>query len=97
MKDNSTTTIVRYTLKEVKNLPDDTDWKRVDSMTDDDIYLDALDDPDAQPTDAEFWFRKTDPPISDETVSIEVPKVLIPTIRKLIAEHVKEELTGHAV
>ena len=41
--------IVRYTVDELNALPDDTDWERVDSMTDEEIEADALADPDALP------------------------------------------------
>jgi uncharacterized protein (DUF4415 family) len=32
-----------------------TDWARLDAMTDEEITAAALDDPDAQPLDDEFW------------------------------------------
>ena len=46
--------IVRYSLD---NLPEDTesDWERVKAMTEEEIDAAARSDPDAQPTDAEFW------------------------------------------
>jgi len=46
--------IVRYTRA---NLPKDTqtDWARVDAMTEEEIDEAARSDPDAQPTDFEFW------------------------------------------
>jgi uncharacterized protein (DUF4415 family) len=46
--------IVRYTRD---NLPKDTqtDWARVDAMTEAEIDAAARSDPDAQPTDAAFW------------------------------------------
>lgn len=34
---------------------DETDWARVESMTDEEVYEAALSDPDAQPTDSAFW------------------------------------------
>jgi uncharacterized protein (DUF4415 family) len=34
---------------------DRTDWERVRAMTDEEVEDAALSDPDAQPTDAEFW------------------------------------------
>ena len=34
---------------------DQTDWERVRAMTDEEITAAALDDPDAQPLDDEFW------------------------------------------
>ena len=51
--------IVRYTSEEIeKQLAEGegkTDWKRVDAMTEEEIHEAALSDPDAQPTDYEFW------------------------------------------
>ena len=47
--------ILRYTLEEIENLPDDTDWERVDAMTDEEVMQAALSDKDAQPTDEAFW------------------------------------------
>jgi uncharacterized protein (DUF4415 family) len=46
--------IVRYSRD---NLPKDTqtDWARVDAMTEEEIDAAARSDPDAQPTDAAFW------------------------------------------
>jgi uncharacterized protein (DUF4415 family) len=46
--------IVKYTLD---NLPKDsqTDWKRLNTMSEEEIQSAALSDPDAQPTDREFW------------------------------------------
>ena len=46
--------MVRYSLC---NLPEDTesDWERVKAMTEEEIDEAARADPDAQPTDAEFW------------------------------------------
>jgi len=53
MKDKSTS--VEYTREELEGLSDETDWAKVDAMTDEEVYQDALGDPDAQPTDAAFW------------------------------------------
>ncbi|MBM3925348.1 MAG: hypothetical protein FJ320_05075 [SAR202 cluster bacterium] len=45
--------IVRYKAGQVPK--GDTDWARIDAMTDEEIEANALSDPDAQPTDEEFW------------------------------------------
>ena len=45
--------IERYSPDDLK--PDMTDWKRVQNMTDEEIDKAARSDPDAQPTDAEYW------------------------------------------
>jgi hypothetical protein len=42
--------IVRYTSEQLRNLPDtETDWARVNAMTDEEIERNALEDPDAPP------------------------------------------------
>ena len=48
-------THVTYTRSELDTLPDETDWERVDALTDEDIEKAALSDPDDPPTDADFW------------------------------------------
>ena len=45
--------ITRRTLGDVRD--DRTDWKRLESMTEETIDEAARSDPDAQPTDAAFW------------------------------------------
>ena len=47
-------THVTYTRSELDALPDETDWERVDALTDEDIEKAALSDPDDPPTDADF-------------------------------------------
>ena len=53
MKEQNTS--VKYTRSEIDALPDETDWERVDALTDEDIEKAASSDPDAPPTDASFW------------------------------------------
>ena len=53
MKDKST--LVKYTREELAHVPDETDWEKVDKMSDEEVYQDALNDKDAQPTDETFW------------------------------------------
>ena len=53
MKDKST--LVKYTREELKHVADETDWEKVDAMSDEEVYQDALSDKDAQPTDETFW------------------------------------------
>ena len=48
-------TSVKYTRFKINTLPDETDWERVDALTDEDIAAAASSDPDAPPTDASFW------------------------------------------
>ena len=53
MKEQNTS--IKYTCSEIDTLPDETDWERVDALTDEDIDAAAASDPDAPPTDASFW------------------------------------------
>ena len=53
MKDKST--LVKYTREELTHVADETDWEKVDAMSDEEVYQDALNDKDAQPTDKTFW------------------------------------------
>ena len=53
MKDKST--LVKYTREELTHVPDETDWKKVDTMSDEEVYQGACSDEDAQPTDKTFW------------------------------------------
>lgn len=53
MKDKSI--LAKYTREELERVPDETDWKKVDTMTDEEVYKDACNDRDAQPTDKIFW------------------------------------------
>ena len=53
MKDKPT--LVKYTREELAHVPDETDWEKVDAMSDEEVYQDALSDKDAQPTDETFW------------------------------------------
>ena len=48
-------TYVKYTRSELDTLPDETDWDRVDALSDEDIDAAASSDPDAPPTDTSFW------------------------------------------
>ena len=59
MKDEST--IVEYTREELDAIPDETDWEKVDAMTDEEVLADAMNDPDAQPTDEAFWATAKQP------------------------------------
>ncbi len=46
MKDEN---ISSYTIEEIKEQVDETDWERLDTMTDEDLHKAAQSDPDAQP------------------------------------------------
>ena len=48
-------TSVTYTRSELDTIPDETDWDRVDALSDEDIDAAALSDVDDPPTDKSFW------------------------------------------
>lgn len=66
MKDKST--LVKYTREELAHVPDETDWEKVDAMSDEEVYQDALNDKDAQPTDKTFWEKA---PLPSHLMSID--------------------------
>ncbi|MSO98650.1 MAG: hypothetical protein EXR11_10605 [Rhodospirillaceae bacterium] len=47
--------IVRYTAEQLRKLPSDTDWARVNAMTDEEIAANVASDPDAWDTPPGFW------------------------------------------
>ena len=47
--------IVRFTLEQIKKMPSDTDWARLDAMTDAEIAANVASDPDAWETPPGFW------------------------------------------
>lgn len=47
--------LVRYTLEEARQLPDLSDWERVDAFTEEELTVNALSDPDNPPLDDEFF------------------------------------------
>jgi len=49
--------ITSYSAEEAKSLPSQTDWDRVDSMTDEELEANALSDPDNPPLSEEFFQR----------------------------------------
>ena len=58
-------TLVKYTREELAQVPDETDWERVDTMSDEEVYQDARNDKDAQPTDKTFWEKAPLPSHND--------------------------------
>ncbi|WP_428559485.1 MAG: BrnA antitoxin family protein [Solidesulfovibrio sp. DCME] len=47
--------IVRYTEEELREMESQTDWKRVDAMTDEELTANALSDPDNPPLPDDFF------------------------------------------
>ncbi len=52
-------TYVEYTRSELDAIPDETDWDRVDELTDKDIDAAARSDADDPPTEESFWNDST--------------------------------------
>ena len=72
MKDKST--LVKYTREELAHVPDETDWEKVDAMSDEEVYQDARNDKDAQPTDKTFW-EKAPPPSHNDGYVRHTPRI----------------------
>jgi uncharacterized protein (DUF4415 family) len=68
--------IVAYTLEQLQaEGTTETDWERVDALTDEEIEAAAKADPDAQPTDEAFWDDAVMVmPVEKELVSINIDK-----------------------
>lgn len=75
--------IVRYTSDQLKDIKDETDWDRVNAMTDEDIEKAMADDPDAAPLLDEEWFSKaTYVPKTKEAVTIRLDHDILEFFRK---------------
>ena len=73
--------ITRRTLGDVRD--DRTDWKKLESMTEEVIDEAARSDPDAQPTDAEFWKdAELVMPEPKEPVTLRIDKDVVDWFRK---------------
>ncbi len=48
-------TIVRYTEEELRNMKSQTNWERVEAMTDEELTANALSDPDNPPLPDDFF------------------------------------------
>jgi uncharacterized protein (DUF4415 family) len=60
-----------------------TDWRRLRSMTDEEIRQAIIDDPDAQPTDEDFWKdARLVMPRCKETVTMRLDADLLEWFRK---------------
>lgn len=73
--------IATYTREDLNKLPSKTDWKRLKTLTDEDIAKAAADDPDAAPidldwSDAELWI-----PVSKKAVSLRIDKDVLEFFR----------------
>lgn len=62
--------------------PDDTDWQRVDALTEEEIHAAALADPDAKPTTTEFWRdAQVRLPAPKESITIRVDRDVVDWFR----------------
>ena len=77
-------TYVKYTHSEIDTLPDETDWERVDALTDEDIDAAASSDPDAPPTDASFWKDAT--VVMPENMEEYTQRQIMGIINKIVEE-----------
>jgi uncharacterized protein (DUF4415 family) len=67
----------------VSGKSDKTDWKRLRSMSDEEIRAGLESDPDVRPTDAEFWrTAKVVYPKSKQTVTIRLDSDLLEWLRR---------------
>ena len=64
--------IVSYTREEISELPDRTDWARVDALTDEDIEAAVRDDPDAAPLDIDWSKARIVHPVRKTAISLRV-------------------------
>lgn len=62
--------------------PDDTDWQRVDALTDAEVHAAALADSDAKPTTPEFWGdARVVHPAPKESITIRVDRDVVDWFR----------------
>jgi hypothetical protein len=89
---------VEYTRSQLDTIPDETDWDRVDALTDEDISVATLSDEDDPETDEAFW-KDAEVVLPENHVLVE-PDVFIPTIidnrRKNTLLDALEKLLPHA-
>lgn len=82
--------IVRKSLKEAKTTPSQTDWNKVDQLTDAQIEDAIMRDPDAAPVLDEAWFKNAlwttfnepAPEVDKEQISIRLDKDVLTYFRK---------------
>lgn len=71
---------VRYSRADLP--PDDTDWQRVDALTDEQVHAAALADPDARPTTPAFWHdAQVVHPLPKESITIRVDRDVVDWFR----------------
>jgi uncharacterized protein (DUF4415 family) len=73
--------ITRVTLEEAKRLPDQTDYARLDAMTDEDIARAVAKDPDAAPLDTDWTKARLVLPPGKENVTLRVDRDVLAWFR----------------
>ena len=80
-----------------------TDWRRLRSMTDEEVHAAIIDDPDAKPTDKAFWKEaRVVMPRRKETVTMRLDADLLEWFRSergyqtrindVLAEHIRKDV-----
>jgi uncharacterized protein (DUF4415 family) len=73
--------ITRVTLEEAKRLKDETDYARLDAMTDEDIAKAVAEDPDAAPLDIDWTKARLVLPPGKENVTLRVDRDVLAWFR----------------
>jgi uncharacterized protein (DUF4415 family) len=73
--------ITRVTAEEAQQLPDMTDYARLDAMTDEDIAKAVADDPDAAPLDIDWSKARLVLPPGKENVTLRVDRDVLAWFR----------------
>ena len=73
--------ITRVTLEEAKRLKDETDYARLDAMTDEDIAKAVAEDPDAAPLDIDWSKAKLVLPPGKENVTLRIDRDVLAWFR----------------
>ena len=74
--------IVRVTAEEARQMPDRTDYARLDAMTDEDIAKAVAEDPDAAPLDIDWTQARLVLPPGKESVTLRVDQDVLDWFRK---------------
>jgi uncharacterized protein (DUF4415 family) len=73
--------VTRVTLEEAKRLKDETDYARLDAMTDEDIAKAVAEDPDAAPLDIDWTKARLVLPPGKENVTLRVDRDVLAWFR----------------
>ncbi|HVB16999.1 MAG TPA: BrnA antitoxin family protein [Stellaceae bacterium] len=73
--------ITRVTLEDAKRLKDETDYARLDAMTDDDIARAVAEDPDAAPLDIDWSKARLVLPPGKENITLRIDRDVLAWFR----------------